>query len=171
MHPLPQKLLYLWQQASDSSWSQCKAVLTEMISPCWVHSRGIPFECFFPPTTTKPCFSLSAHLSEYLLLIKIQQRTTKKITCARNHRVFQGESKQPRPLQSAGNHKTEMRSRSDVDLVAWSCVGWAQSTLLAFTGTVKCHKGKGSTTNWNEACSQSGLGSQPLFYSGRVTSF
>lgn len=78
MHPLPQKLLYLWQQASDSSWSQCKAVLPEMISPCWVHSRGIPFECFFPPTTTKPCFSLSAHLSEYLLHIKIQQRTTKK---------------------------------------------------------------------------------------------
>lgn len=101
--------------------------------PCWDHSRVIPFECFLPPTTTTPCFSLSVHLSEYFLHITRQlpsnsESYQKNHTCARNHRVFQGQSKQSRPPQSAGNCITEMSSRSDVDLMPWACVGWAPST-------------------------------------------
>lgn len=99
--------------------------------------------------------------------------------------------KNSRPPQSAGNCINEMSSRSDVDLMPWTCVGWAPSTdyslcqqgdshttpcysiqahcwlfQVLWTATKHWHNGKGSRANWNKACSQSGLGSQPQFYSG-----
>lgn len=154
--------------ASDSNWSQCKAVLSEIEFPCWEHSRVIPLECFFPPSTTTPWFFLC--LFTYLntsCLSKGSCLPTKKIPYAKTKYFKMSQNNQGHPSLQQTPKWDELQVWCGSD--ALTCVRWAQITLLAFTGVVNCHRtlaqGKGKHRNWNKACSQSAVGSQPLFYS------
>lgn len=114
-------------------------------------------------------FSLSLHLSEHFLPTKGQLPSNQKHHTCTKPRSISRRTKTTKATPACSEPLSEMSSRSDVDLMPWTCVGWAQSTLLAFTGVVNSHRtlaqGKGKHRNWNKACSQSALGSQPLFYS------
>lgn len=102
-----------------------------------------------------------------------QQEQPKKITSAQN-RVFQGESKESTPVCRQPHKWDELQvccGSGALDLCGMISIPlinikycWLLQVL--WTATKHQHNGKGSTANGNKACSQPGLGSQPLFYSG-----
>lgn len=135
--------------ASDSNWSQCKAVLSEMEFPFWEHSRVIPLECFFPPSTTTPWFFLC--LFTYLntsCLSKGSCLPTKKNPICTKPSISRW-AKTTKATPACSKPLSETSSRSDVDLMPWPV--WGEHRLhfwllqVLWTATEHWHRGKGST--------------------------
>lgn len=142
--------------------------------PSWENSRVIPFECFLPPTTLfflvcSPLWILPVYQKTAAFQQQEQQQQKNSHVHKTREYFKENQNNQGHPSLQA---TTQQRWAPGL---TWTwCPGpvWDEHRVhcwllqVLWTATKHWHNGEGSIANWNRACSQSGLGSQPLFYSG-----